>query len=88
MSATSRPQDHTRAPDQTPRVTSGERPAAFGRLDVLIGTWEMEARFEAGYFGPGSPAITGRGCRRSQSVINTLAAGARRAAVRSLFSVR
>jgi hypothetical protein len=25
--------------------------------------WEMEARFEAGYFGPGSPAITSRGGR-------------------------
>jgi hypothetical protein len=32
-------------------------------LNVLTGTWEMEARFEAGYFGPGSPAITGRGGR-------------------------
>ena len=30
---------------------------------VLIGRWEMEATFEAGYFGAGSPAITDRGGR-------------------------
>jgi hypothetical protein len=30
-------------------------------LDVLLGEWDMEATFEAGYFGPGSPGITGRG---------------------------
>jgi hypothetical protein len=28
---------------------------------VLIGRWEMEASFEGGYFGPGTPPITGRG---------------------------
>lgn len=27
------------------------------------GQWEMEASFEAGYFGPGAPAITARGGR-------------------------
>jgi hypothetical protein len=39
------------------------RPASLGRLDALIGQWEMEATFEAGYFGPDSPAFTGRGGR-------------------------
>jgi hypothetical protein len=48
--------------DQAPGARSddpgdvpAERPAALDRLDVLTGMWEMEARFEAGYFGPGSP---------------------------------
>lgn len=53
--------------DQAPGARSGdipaERPAALDRLDVLTGTWEMEARFEAGYFGQASPAITRRGGR-------------------------
>jgi hypothetical protein len=39
------------------------RPVSLDRLDVLIGRWEMEASFDAGYFGPGSPAITDRGGR-------------------------
>jgi hypothetical protein len=37
------------------------RPAPLGRLDALIGQWEMEATFEAGYFAPDSPAVTSRG---------------------------
>ena len=64
MTGTSSPQDHapgTRPDD--PGDIPGERPAALDRLDVLTGTWEMDARFEAGYFGPGSPAITGPGGR-------------------------
>ena len=43
-------------------VPSG-RPASLGRLDALAGHWEMEATFEAGRFGPGSPAVTNRGGR-------------------------
>jgi hypothetical protein len=39
------------------------RPGSLDRLDVLTGQWEMEARFEAGYFGPGSAPITSRGGR-------------------------
>src|SRR5438552_19200560 len=64
MTGTSSPQDHTPGtrPDD-PGDIPGDRPAALDCLDVLIGTWEMEARFEAGYFGPGSRAITGRGGR-------------------------
>ena len=58
----------TRQPHgQTPGTHAGdpgdvpaERPTSLDRLDVPIGQWEMEATFEAGYFGPGSPAITGR----------------------------
>lgn len=40
-----------------------ERPTSLDRLDALTGQWEIEARFGAGYFGPGSPAITGGGGR-------------------------
>ncbi len=64
MAGTSSPHDH--APDTRPDGPSdipGERSAALDHLDVLLGTWEMEARFEAGYFGAGSPAITGRSGR-------------------------
>jgi hypothetical protein len=57
-----------REQDQTPGTHPGspgdipaERPASLARLDALIGQWEMEATFEAGYFGPGSPAFTGGG---------------------------
>lgn len=39
------------------------RPTSLDRLDVLVGEWEMEATVEGGYFGPDSPAITGRGGR-------------------------
>jgi uncharacterized protein YndB with AHSA1/START domain len=39
------------------------RPEVLDRLDVLIGRWETEARFEAGRFGPGSPAQTSGGGR-------------------------
>ncbi len=39
------------------------RPVPLDRLDVLIGQWEMEAMFGAGYFGPGTSAMTGRGGR-------------------------
>ena len=64
MTGTSSPKNHapgTRSDD--PGDLPGQRPPALDRLDALIGTWEMEARFEAGYFGQGSPAITGRGGR-------------------------
>jgi hypothetical protein len=50
------------APD-SPGDIPAERPASLDRLDVLIGRWEMDASFEAGYFGPGTPPITGRGGR-------------------------
>lgn len=49
------------APAGGPGDIPARRPASLDRLDVLIGQWDMEASFEAGYFGPGSPAITDRG---------------------------
>lgn len=39
------------------------RPEALNRLDALVGEWEMEFSFEAGFFGPGTPAVSGRGGR-------------------------
>ncbi|GIH14429.1 hypothetical protein [Rugosimonospora africana] len=61
MTTTSRPENHGRPgsadiPDGIPTT----RPASLDRLDALTGTWEMEATFAAGYFGPGSPSVTGR----------------------------
>jgi hypothetical protein len=44
------------APD-SPGDIPAERPASLDHLDVLIGRWEMEASFEAGYFGPGTPLL-------------------------------
>jgi hypothetical protein len=37
------------------------RPAVLGPLAALVGEWETEAFFDAGFFGPGAPAVTGRG---------------------------
>jgi hypothetical protein len=45
----------------SPGDVPAERPAALDRLDVLTGQWEVEASFEAGFFGPGTPRVTGRG---------------------------
>jgi len=53
---------HAQMPEG-PRDVPAGRPVSLDSLDVLTGQWEMEASFEAGYFGPGSPAITGRGGR-------------------------
>src|SRR2546421_441083 len=39
------------------------RPPALSRLEALLGEWEMEVSFIAGYFGPGSPPVAGRGGR-------------------------
>jgi hypothetical protein len=39
------------------------RPEALSRLDALVGEWEMEFSFKAGFFGPGSPPVSGRGGR-------------------------
>jgi hypothetical protein len=66
MAGTAVPGDRgpARQPD-SPADVPADRAAALGRLDVLIGEWEIEASFEAGYFGPGTPAITGRSGRTS-----------------------
>jgi hypothetical protein len=64
MTATSQPQHqpasaHSGIPGDVP----AGRPGSLDRLDVLTGEWEMEAAFEAGYFGSGSPAMSRRGGR-------------------------
>jgi len=51
------------APPDSPPDIPAARPASLGRLDALIGHWDMEATFEAGYFGPDSPAFTSHGGR-------------------------
>jgi len=64
MTTSSESQDPARqAQADSPDDVPAERPARLDRLDMLTGQWEMEASFEAGYFGPGTPAITGRGGR-------------------------
>jgi hypothetical protein len=44
-----------------PSDIPAERPAALSRLEALVGEWEMEASFDAGFFGPDSPPLTHRG---------------------------
>jgi hypothetical protein len=39
------------------------RPAELDRLGVLVGSWDVEARFAAGYFGAGSAAVIEGGGR-------------------------
>jgi hypothetical protein len=49
--------------DGSPGGVPAGRPAVLDRLDVLIGQWQMEASFEAGYWGPGTPPMTSQGGR-------------------------
>jgi hypothetical protein len=51
------PDGQAGAPGDVP----GGRPAALDGLDVLVGQWEMEASFGAGFFGPGTAPATQRG---------------------------
>ena len=46
-----------------PADVPADRPAALAPLDALAGAWEVEASFDAGYFGPGTPPVTERGGR-------------------------
>jgi hypothetical protein len=62
MATSSQPQDPSGRTGGPGDVPAG-RPGSLDRLDVLTDDWEMEATFEAGYFGPGSPATTERGGR-------------------------
>ena len=61
---TTNPETHDQGPGAQPDspgdIPAG-RPASLDRLGTLIGRWDMEATFEAGYFGPDSPAFTSRG---------------------------
>jgi hypothetical protein len=62
MAAKSELQDQTASAHQgSPSDVPAGRPASLDRLGALIGHWEMEATFAAGYFGPDSPAMTARG---------------------------
>jgi len=62
MTADIESRDQTPDPDHGgPGDVPAGRPASLDRLDGLIGEWDMEASFEAGYFGPGSPALTAGG---------------------------
>ncbi|QIS04129.1 hypothetical protein F5X71_18940 [Nocardia brasiliensis] len=36
------------------------RDAALDRLEPLVGRWQVEVSFAAGFFGPGTPAVTDR----------------------------
>ena len=64
MTTTNEPQDpRPPAGAGSPGDTPAGRPAALSRLDALLGEWETEVSFEAGYFGPGSPPVAGRGGR-------------------------
>jgi hypothetical protein len=64
MTSTEKPHGQAQpAQPDSPGDIPAERPAWLDRLNALTGQWEMEATFEAGFFGPGSPAITSRGGR-------------------------
>ena len=64
MTTTNEPQDPRQpAGADSPGDIPAGRPAALSRLDALLGEWEMEVSFEAGYFGPGGP---GRRPRRPE----------------------
>jgi hypothetical protein len=61
MTSIDEPQGPAQPISDSPGDIAAERPASLDRLNVLIGQWEMEASFEAGFFGPGTPPVTGRG---------------------------
>jgi hypothetical protein len=42
-----------------------ERPSQLAALDALLGEWDVQASFAAGFFGPDSPATTLGGGRTS-----------------------
>ncbi|MFG1696055.1 DUF1579 family protein [Nonomuraea sp. NPDC049309] len=44
-----------------PADVPSDRSPALDRLDALVGEWDTAAIFDAGFFGPGSPEIVGRG---------------------------
>jgi len=61
MTGTEEPQDPAQQGSGSPGDIPGDRPASLDRLNVLIGRWETAASFEAGFFGSGSPPVTGGG---------------------------
>lgn len=56
---------HAPTPDLPTDNPLASRPPALDHLEVLTGHWKMKATFEAGYFSPGSPAMTDQGGRTS-----------------------
>lgn len=60
MTSAAHDQDQDPAAGSPGDVPAG-RPATLDRLDALTGEWQTEATFEAGFFGPGSPPVTGLG---------------------------
>ncbi|MFI6043946.1 hypothetical protein ACIA8C_20115 [Nocardia sp. NPDC051321] len=46
-----------------PSDIPGDRDTALDRLEPLVGRWEVEASFEAGFFGPDTTAVTDRSGR-------------------------
>ena len=63
MTDTNEPQAQQPGRTDSPGDVPAERPGSLDRLDVLAGRWELEASFDAGYFGPGTPPFTSRGAR-------------------------
>lgn len=61
MTSSDEPPDTAPPGSDSPGDIPAERPDSLDRLNVLIGQWETEASFEAGFFGPGAPPVTGRG---------------------------
>jgi len=55
------PHSSAQSPSGSPGDIPAERPASLDRLNVLIGEFETEATFEAGFPGPGTPPVSGRG---------------------------
>ena len=55
------PQGSAQSRSGSPGDIPADRPASFDRLNVLIGEWETEATFAAGFFGPGTSPVNGRG---------------------------
>jgi hypothetical protein len=59
MTASTKPNEGSPAPGDVP----AERPPSLEHLEALVGQWELEATFDAGYFGPDSTAVTASGGR-------------------------
>lgn len=62
MTSTDKPQNpNQQVAADSPGDLPGERPVSLDRLNVLVGEWEVQATFKAGFFGPGNRETTGRG---------------------------
>jgi hypothetical protein len=57
------PGQHQPAGAASPGDVHAARSTALRRLDALVGHWEMEASFAAGFLSPGNPAAKARGGR-------------------------